>query len=178
MKKIARPIETEYALYYEKFINLVDRERSVLDQLKTNAKEIESKLLSLSTQELETSYEAGKWTIKDIIQHLVDCERVYIYRAMRFARNDKMPLPFFDENEFARQANANLMPIKKILKEYKTARQASIAFFSNQSNLVLKRDGVASQASMSVRACAWIICGHELHHWKMIQEKYLKLDIQ
>jgi hypothetical protein len=178
MKKIARPIETEYALYYEKFINLVDRERSVLDQLKTNAKEIESKLLSLTKQELETSYEAGKWTIKDIIQHLVDCERVYIYRAMRFARNDKMPLPFFDENEFARQANANLIPIKKILKEYKTSRQASIAFFSNQSNLVLKRVGMASQASMSVRACAWIICGHELHHWKMIQEKYLKLDIQ
>ena len=105
--------------------------------------------------------------------HLIDGERVFLYRAMRFARNDKSPLPFFDENEFAKQANATAMPIRKILKEYKTTRQATLAFFTNQSAATLKRIGMASNASMSVRACTWIICGHELHHWNIIQDRYL-----
>ncbi len=173
MKKIPQPQETEHAVYYEKFIALVDKNRSVLDQLKENARMIEQKVLSLSDEVLCKPYATGKWSIKDILMHLTDGERVFLYRAMRFARNDKSPLPFFDENEFAKQANATAMPIRKILKEYKTTRQATLAFFSNQSAAILKRTGMASNAAMSVRACAWVICGHELHHWHVIQERYL-----
>ena len=173
MKHIAKPQEAEHAVYYEKFIALVDLKKSVLDQLKANAKMIEQNLLSLSDDKLSSTYAPGKWTIKDIVMHLIDGERVFLYRAMRFARNDKSPLPFFDENEFAKQANATAMPIRKILKEYKTTRQATLAFFTNQSAATLKRIGMASNASMSVRACAWIICGHELHHWNIIQDRYL-----
>ncbi len=173
MKNIAKPQETEHAVYYEKFIALVDDKKSVLDQLKANAKMIEQKVLSLSDDILSSPYAPGKWSIKDILMHLTDGERVFLYRAMRFARNDQSPLPFFDENEFAKQANATAMPIRKILKEYKTTRQATLAFFSNQSAAILKRMGMASHAAMSVRACAWIICGHELHHWKVIQDRYL-----
>jgi hypothetical protein len=134
---------------------------------------IEQKVLSLSDEVLCKPYAPGKWSIKDILMHLTDGERVFLYRAMRFARNDKSPLPFFDENEFAKQVNATAMPIRKILKEYKTTRQATLAFFSNQSAAILKRTGMASNAAMSVRACAWVICGHELHHWHVIQERYL-----
>ncbi len=173
MKHIAKPQEAEHAVYYEKFIALVDLKKSVLDQLKANAKMIEQNLLSLSDDKLSSTYAPGKWTIKDILMHLIDGERVFLYRAMRFARNDKSPLPFFDENEFAKQANATAMPIRKILKEYKTTRQATLAFFTNQSAATLKRIGMASNASMSVRACTWIICGHELHHWNIIQDRYL-----
>lgn len=173
MKKIAIPQENEYALYYEKFITLVNQEKSVLDQLKENAKINERKLLSLSDEVLSTPYAPGKWSIKDIIMHLTDGERVFLYRAMRFARNDQSPLSFFDENEFAKQANASSMPIRKILKEYKTTRAATLAFFSNQSAAILKRKGFAGNTPTSVRACAWMICGHELHHWKVIQDRYL-----
>jgi uncharacterized damage-inducible protein DinB len=174
MKKIPKPHYTEHAVYYENFIVKVNEHQSVLDQLKNNKKIIETKLLSLSEEQLTTPYTAGKWSIKDILVHLIDCERVFVYRAMRFARNDKSPLPFFDENEFAKQANANELPIKKLLNEYKTTRLGTIAFFQNQKVDVLKRAGIASNATMSVRACAWIICGHELHHWGVINERYLK----
>ena len=173
MKKISKPSDTEYALYYEKFIHLVKEDMSVLDQMKENAKQIEQLFLSLPEEALRRPYALGKWSMKDILMHLTDGERVFLCRAMRFARNDKASQPFFDENEFAKEAKANLIPVKRILKEYKTSRQASLAFFSNQSSEILKRKGMASNTPMSVRACAWVICGHEIHHWNVIRERYL-----
>jgi hypothetical protein len=173
MKKITKPTQFEHADYYESFIKLVDESASVLDQLKNNAKEIELLLLSLTEPQLTTPYAAGKWCIKDIIQHLIDFERVMIYRAMRFARHDKTAQPFFDENVFAKAAKASSMPIKKLLKEYKTTRQATLAFFNNQSADTCKRAGIAGNTMTTVRALAWIVCGHELHHWGVMRERYL-----
>jgi hypothetical protein len=173
MKKIIKPTQFEHADYYGSFIKLVDESTNVLDQLRNNAKEIEILILSLTEPQLTTAYAEGKWCIKDIIQHLIDCERVFVYRAMRFARHDKTAQPFFDENEFAKAAKATTMPIKKILKEYKTSRQATLAFFNNQSADTHKRAGIAGNTMTTVRALAWIICGHELHHWRVIRERYL-----
>ncbi len=174
MKKIAKPHYTEHAVYYEQYINKIPDDTNVLQLLKTNAKKIEIALLELSEEKLLYAYAEGKWSIKDILQHLIDCERIFVYRAMRFARNDKAPLLFFEEDEYAKQAQANKVPIKKLLKEYKTNRQATLAFFQNQTANTLKRTGIASNATMSVCACAWIICSHEIHHWNVILEKYLK----
>jgi uncharacterized damage-inducible protein DinB len=174
MKKITKPTQFEHADYYGSFIQLVDENVSVLDQLKNNSKQIEALLLSLAEPQLTTPYAEGKWCIKDIVQHLVDCERVFVYRAMRFARHDKTAQPFFDENEFAKAAKASSMPIKKLVKEYKTTRQATLAFFNNLTSDTCKRAGIAGNTSTTVRSLAWIICGHELHHWKVIREKYLQ----
>ncbi|MBP6456497.1 MAG: DinB family protein [Chitinophagaceae bacterium] len=175
MKKIAKPERIEHALYYNEFIDLVDENESVLMQLKNNAKEIEFLLKSLTNETLNSSYAPEKWSIKDILMHLCDCERVFLYRAMRFARGDRSALSFFDENEYAKQAKANDLTIKYILKEYKTARATTLAFFQNQRVATLKKCGISSNASMSVRACAWIICGHELHHFNVIKTRYLNL---
>jgi DinB superfamily len=173
MKKITKPTQFEHADYYGNFVQLVEENTSVLNQLKNNAKEIELLILSLTEPQLTTAYAEGKWCIKDIIQHLIDCERVFVYRAMRFARHDKTAQPFFDENEFAKAAKASSLPIKKLLKEYKTTRQATITFFSNQSTDTCKRAGIAGNTMTTVRALAWIICGHELHHWAVIKDRYL-----
>ncbi len=173
MKKITEPTYLEYAVYYENYIKKVDKHTSVLDQLKHNAKLTIELIKSLNETQLTTPYAEGKWSIKDIIQHLIDCERVFIYRAMRFARNDKSPLPFFDEDAFANEAQANKISTSKLLKEFTTTRNATIVFFNNQSSTVMKRIGIASNYNMSVRACAWIICGHELHHIGVIKERYL-----
>jgi uncharacterized damage-inducible protein DinB len=173
MKKITEPNHLEYAMYYENYIKKVDKTVSVLDQLKSNAKSTVELIKSLNETQLTYSYAEGKWSIKDIIQHLIDCERVFIYRAMRFARNDKSPLPFFDEDAFAKEANADKLTTSKLLKEFTTTRNATIAFFNNQSASVMKRIGIASNYNMSVRACAWIICGHEIHHMGVIKERYL-----
>jgi uncharacterized damage-inducible protein DinB len=173
MKKITKPTQFEHADYYGSFIQLVGENTSVLDQLKNNAKEIESLLLSLTEAQLTTPYAEGKWCIKDIVQHLIDFERVFVYRAMRFARHDKSSQPFFDENEFAKAAKASTMPIKKLLKEYKTTRQATLSFFNNLTADTYKRAGIAGNTITTVRALAWIICGHELHHRGVMRERYL-----
>ncbi|HPI54887.1 MAG TPA: DinB family protein [Chitinophagaceae bacterium] len=175
MKKLARPAETEYALYYHSFLQSLEEDCHVLNTLKQQMLDIEKTLLNLPETSLQFSYAPGKWTIRDILQHLIDCERVFIYRAMRFSRKDTTPLPFFDENEFALQANANVKPIRKLIKEYKTTRLASLAFFSNLTTAQWKLKGIAGSTPTSVRACAWILCGHERHHWKVIQEKYLSI---
>jgi hypothetical protein len=110
MKKITKPTQFEHADYYRSFIQLVNENVSVLDQLKNNAKELEVLLLTLTETQLTTTYAAGKWCIKDIVQHLIDCEKVFVYSAMRFARHYKTAQPFFDENEFAKAANAKAIP--------------------------------------------------------------------
>jgi uncharacterized damage-inducible protein DinB len=173
MKKIAFPTELEYAMYYEPYFKLVDKNKSVLDQLKATSKEIINLLKNSTETALLYQYAPNKWNIKDILQHLIDFERIFIYRALRFARKDTTPLPFFDENNFAKLAHASTQPIKKLLKEYSTNRNASLVFFSNINTTTLKNKGIASNYAMSVRACAWIICAHELHHLQIIKDRYL-----
>jgi uncharacterized damage-inducible protein DinB len=172
MKKISKPNFTEFAMYYESYIDSIDGSISILDQLKSSAKSTTQLYLSLSEAQLLYRYAPGKWSMKDILMHLIDVERVFCYRAMRFARKDRTPLPFFDENEFAKQANADKVNIKKLLKEYNACRNLTIAFFNNLTAAQLMHTGIASNYSMSVRACAWIILGHELHHKKIIGERY------
>ena len=173
MKKINKPTDLEYAVYYEPFLKKLPADTHVFKQLKENSKVLKLLLSTLTEQQLTTAYAPGKWSIKDILQHLIDFERVLIYRAMSFARNDKRPIPFFDENEYAKQANATKQSIKKLLKDYKAVRQSTLAFFENQTAATLKRTGIASNYTMSVRACVWIICGHERHHITIIKERYL-----
>ena len=172
MKKIAKPTDNEYALYYHDFIKLVNEDVAILKQLKDNSKTIEQYILNLTEVEFQYRYEIGKWTVKDILQHLIDVERIFVHRALRFVRADKGTQSFFDENKFAEEANANKIPIKKLLKDYKANRNASIAFFENITVKDLKKTGYASNTPTSVRACAWIACGHELHHFNVIKQRY------
>jgi uncharacterized damage-inducible protein DinB len=173
MKIIVKPDNTEYALFYEKYLEKVSEEKTVLNQLKENSLNFKKFLLSLSEEQLQFRYATGKWCIKDIVMHIIDVERVFLYRAMRFARKDKTPLPFFNEDDYAKEARADKIAIKSLVKEYMATRAATMAFFNNVSKPTLKNIGIASNAAMSVRATAWIICGHELHHTQVIKEKYL-----
>ena len=174
MKLIPFPNELHYALYYEDTIKLVDKNTSVLLQLKENAKYLESLVKSLSEEQLLFRYAEGKWCIKDILQHIVDIERILYFRGMNFVRQNKLPQQWIDENAFAISAEAAKKPLRKILAEYKTQRAASLAFYKNLSHKELKRCGIASNFDMSVSATLFIICGHELHHLNMIKEKYLE----
>ncbi|WP_278035729.1 DinB family protein [Flavobacterium nitratireducens] len=118
-------------------------------------------------------YADGKWTIKEIIQHIIDTERVFSYRALRISRNDKTPLPGFDENEFALNTNANDRHLQSLLTELSIVRQGTLALFKSFSEEQLKRIGIASDNQISVRAIGFIIIGHQKHHQKVFQEKYL-----
>ncbi len=178
MKNIARPHFTEYARYYEDYLQAVPESLKVLDALKAQAKTLAQLYKSQTEAQLLYAYAAGKWNMKDILMHLIDVERVFVYRAMRFARKDKAPLPFFDENEFAKNARAERISLARLLKEYNCTRAATLAFFNNLQAAQLKEAGIASHASMSVRACIWIIYAHELHHLNIIRERYLTGEVQ
>ena len=118
-------------------------------------------------------YMEGKWTIKEIIQHLIDAERVFGYRALRISRNDATPLPGFDENSFAENTDANARSLQGLLTEMAVVRQSTLSLFNSFSSEQLTRIGIVSNGSVSVRAIGVIIIGHQEHHQKIFQERYL-----
>jgi hypothetical protein len=173
MKSITRPDNTEYFEYYDKYVQLVPQ-GNLLDQFRTVHEQTQKLVLSLSEKKLNYRYAEGKWCIKEIVIHLADGERVFAYRALRFARKDTTPLQGFDENLYAPQSKASERKIGDILREFSAVRAASIELFKSFDDEALKRKGIANDKEISVRALAYIILGHELHHLNVIKERYLK----
>lgn len=118
-------------------------------------------------------YEEGKWTIKEIIQHIIDTERIFGYRALRISRNDQTPLPGFEENDYAANTDANNRGLQGLLTELAIVRESTLALFKSFSEEQLKRIGIVSNNEISVRAIGFILIGHQKHHQKVFQERYL-----
>jgi uncharacterized damage-inducible protein DinB len=172
-KKIEKPEEGEYAPYTIMYIGLLPDDGLVLKYLEENLIATKDFILSLPEEKLLHRYGEGKWTIKEILVHLIDDERIYAYRALRFARNDKTELPGFEQDDYAIHSGANERDIKDILEEFTTVRSATISLFEGFDGKALLRAGVASGNIMSVRAAAYHIAGHEMRHINIIKERYL-----
>lgn len=162
----------EFNPYYNTYISKVGA-LALKDGLSSNCKTIELFLKSLPEDKLEYKYAEGKWTIKDILQHLIDTERVFTYRALRIARKDKTPLPGYDENAFATTSVADARSFDSLLVEYKSVRAATVSLFNSFTETMLKEKGIASGSAISVRAIGFILIGHENHHCEIIKERYL-----
>lgn len=173
MKKIEKPQAGEYAPYTIMYIGLLPDDGLVLKHLQDNLQATKNLILSLPAEKLVHRYAAGKWTIKEILVHISDDERIYAYRALRFARNDKTELPGFEQDDYARYSGANARDLDDILEELTAVRKATISLFNSFDNEALTRAGVANGNIMSVRAAAYHIAGHELHHINIIKERYL-----
>ena len=171
--KIEKPEEGEYAPYTISYIGLLPDDGLVLQHMEDNLKATSDFILSLPEEKLTSRYAEGKWTIKEILVHIIDDERIYAYRALRFARNDKTELPGFEQDDYARHSGANERDIKDILQEFAVVRQATISLFKGLAREALTRAGVADGKVMSVRAAAYHIAGHELRHINVIKERYL-----
>lgn len=163
----------EFAPYFEKYIQLVEKEVSVVNNLKSSQKEFDVILKNISTEKQNFSYAEGKWTLKELIQHIIDTERIFCYRALCFARNDATSLPGFDQDIFVKNGNANQLDFKKLLKEMNVVRTATIYLFNSFSDESLLRVGTASGNKISVRALGYLSSGHQLHHLNIIKERYL-----
>lgn len=170
---IEAPKQGEYPAYAEMYMSLVPKDRNLLQQLQENFSNARSLILSLPPEKLLYAYKPGKWTIKEIVVHIIDDERIYAYRALRFARNDATELPGFEQDDFAKYSNANNRTIENIFEEYEAVRKATITFFNGLDDDAFLRGGVANKNFATVRALAYHIAGHELHHLKIIREKYL-----
>jgi uncharacterized damage-inducible protein DinB len=162
----------EYVPYQMNYIKLVSEE-NILKGLIDQKEEMIHFFKSIPVFKQEYSYEAGKWTIKDLLLHLIDAERIFAYRALRIARNDSTALPGFDENAFVVAANANERDFETLLKEYVSVREATLSLFENFSATDLLKLGTASGASVSVRGIGYCLLGHELHHKQVIIERSL-----
>ncbi len=120
-------------------------------------------------------YAPGKWTVRDIIQHLIDCERVFAYRALRFGRNDKTPLTGFEENDYAVTAQASRRSFDEIMEEFFTVRQTTIQLFKSFTDEMLMREGQMPSGSITVLGIGFAIAGHNKHHMGVLKEKYYGL---
>jgi len=164
--------DAEFAPFYQPYISLAN-EADLVEELEISVHEFIKFVQNIPMDKFDYRYAEGKWTIKDIIQHLIDSERVFAYRALRIARNDKTPLPGFEENSFANEANGNNRKLQEMLTELALVRQSTIMLFKNFSEEILLRTGTASDKPVSVRALGFIIIGHQKHHQKVFEERYL-----
>ena len=166
--------KTEYAPYFERYMQLsVLKDKTIIESLESAQDEFECVLRNLPDNKHSYSYATGKWTLKELIQHIIDTERVFCYRALSFARNDQTSLPGFDQDVFVDNAAANNRDYYDLLDEMKVLRKSSIQLFKSFSKEALLRIGVASDNKMSVRALGYLFSGHQIHHINIVKERYL-----
>lgn len=164
---------TEYVSYYGNYIAQVTDEYTLIEELEISLHRFIKFVQDIPMDKFDYRYATGKWTIKDIIQHIIDAERIFSYRALRFARNDKAELPGFEENEYVEEANGNQRSIMELLTELSSVRHATLLLFKSFNEEQLCRVGIASNNPMSVRAIGFVIIGHQNHHQKIFEERYL-----
>lgn len=162
----------EFNSYYSTYINLVEQE-DIVASLQQNLKEMLSFYKSIPEDKWSFSYAKGKWTIKEIMQHLLDTERIFAYRALCFSRKDNVELPGYDQDEYLEHSKANSRSKESLIEEYISIRNATISLFKSFSKEMFMHIGVASNCPLSVRAAGYIIVGHEMHHCNVIKERYL-----
>lgn len=178
-RKILRPGKSEYPAYAQHYFDLIKTDTDILQELHDNFLELKKLIYSLPEEKLYYRYAEGKWTIKEILVHNIDDERIFSSRALRYARNDETPLHGFEENDYAKYSCANERSLDSIFEEYESVRNATITLFNNLPNEALLRRGGGIDENgavvniRTVRALAYHIAGHELRHIKVIKERYL-----
>lgn len=168
---IPRPADGEYNEYYRKYVNLLP-DGDLLALLQTQGAETVTLLRGVTEETSRHAYAPGKWTIREVVGHLTDAERVFSYRALSFARGEASALPSFDENAWAKTSNAAHRPIEDLMDEFIAVRAATLALYDGFTPEDLVRSGIASGNPVSVRALAWITAGHERHHVGILRERY------
>ncbi|NND77643.1 MAG: DinB family protein [Flavobacteriales bacterium] len=169
---IVKPKEGDYAPFYAGYISKA-AELPILEALERSQNEVVSLFDKISEEKSNTAYAEGKWTIKEVLSHIIDAERIFTYRALRIARNDKTPLPGYEQDDFVPYSEANKRPLEELLNEYEVVRNATRVLFESFSTEMMGRKAEVSGGPMSVCALGYIISGHERHHVEVIKERYL-----
>ena len=166
-----RPAANEHDPYYFRYIDLVP-EGDIVTTLETQIAETTALLAGLSEERAGSTYESGKWTIKEVLGHLSDTERILSYRALRISRNDQVPIEGFDQDPYVQNAPFAHCPLSAILEEFRAVRQATLFLFRHLDPPAWTRRGIANEKEITVRALAYIIAGHELHHRTILKQRY------
>ena len=171
MAKVGRPDDGEYAPYFERYVALVTGE-DPLAVLEEQAVTVRRTLQGLPEARAGFRYAPEKWSVREVVGHCTDAERVFAFRALAFARGEKAALPPFDENEFARLAGHDAVPLAELLDEFAAVRTATLHLLRRLPLDAWQRRGIASGKEISVRALAFITAGHVAHHLGMLRQRY------
>jgi hypothetical protein len=169
---VYKPEPTEYDAYYHKYISLVP-ETDIRDAFAAQPDELRNVLTGLPEEKGTFAYADGKWTIKEVLSHLIDGERIFAYRMLRISRGDETPIEGFEQDGYIENSNANNRPFADLLDEFDLSRKASVLMLNNLDANALSRMGTASALPISVRALANICIGHVRHHMAILRERYL-----
>lgn len=171
--KLNRPKATEYAPYYDKYVSLVADSSNILESLDRQLDETLALLGRIPEERADFRYAPGKWSIKELVGHIIDAERIFSYRALRFARNDKTPLEGFEQDDYIRGASFDDYRLADLASEFAHVRRATLSLFKHLNEEAWGRTGIASDNQVSVRALAYMIAGHELHHMEILRSRYM-----
>ena len=166
-----RPESSEYAPFYHGYVATVP-EGDVVALLRQNGGELHDALAAIPEDRGGFRYAEGKWSIREVVGHLIDAERIFTYRALRIARGDTTPLAAFDENEYVKTAGSDARTLSNLAREFGAVREASVQLFESLPDDAWGRSGVASGKDVSVRALAYITAGHAMHHLRILRERY------
>ena len=167
-----KPAKSEFLPYYDRYISLVP-DGDVISTLATQINETQALLRGLPASVATYRYAPDKWSVNELVGHVIDSERIFAGRALRFARNDPAPLPGFEQDDYVRNSNFDTYPLADLAAELEAVRQSTIFLFRHMDEQAWTRRGVANNAEVSVRALAYIIAGHELHHREILRTRYL-----
>ena len=167
-----RPSKNEYAEYYERYISLVS-ETDIVSAMQNQLHEAERFFAEITEEKAHYAYAEDKWTIKEVIGHLTDGERIFAYRALRISRADETPIEGFEQDGYIENSNFNSMKLADLIEEFTLLRKANLILFKNLTEDAWLRTGTASDATVSVRALAFIMVGHIRHHIEILRERYL-----
>ncbi len=169
--KLVRPEASEYAGYYGTYISVVPGS-DVIGAMEAQRLQTMQLFAGRSERDGNFRYGPDKWTVKEVVGHLADSERIFTYRALRIARGDKTPLPGFEQNDYVRNGGFGARTLANLAEEFALVRSASLAMFRSFAEEAWPRMGTASENPVSVRALAFIVAGHELHHRRILEERY------
>ena len=167
-----RPAESEYAPYYKKYVSLISK-GNILQVMEKQNEQFCEFLAQFDEERANYRYAKGKWSIKEVIAHLIDVELVFLYRALRFSRNDKASLHGFEQDEFIANGDFSKLTLSELVEQFYHMRKATIPMFSAFTDEMWSRKGTASNNSFTVRAIAYIMAGHVIHHMRVIHQKYM-----
>jgi hypothetical protein len=169
--KIARPKPGEYAPYYERYISLVEG-NDILATLDAQRRQMMLLLSGRDEADGTFRYAPGKWTANEVLGHVCDTERIFAYRALRMARGDQTPIEGFEQDDYVKNGPFVQLPLAEIIEDFIAVRRATLTLFRNLDEPAWGRRGVANKNEVTVRALAYTIAGHELHHRRILEEKY------
>lgn len=170
--EIERPAAHEYDPYYAGYIDRVEG-KQLLEVMRRQQSRVLDLLTGLSEEQASHRYAPDKWSIKQVIGHLMDTERVFVYRALSIARGEKQSLPGFEQDEYVASGGFDVRTVESLRDEYQAVRSATIAFFASLDDASWLDTGTANEVNVSVRAIGYIIPGHEAHHLSIIEKRYL-----